>query len=127
MENRTRRIRVIATPTGQAPDWVRRAWVGLELSVVGNPQPKAYPVFGVLTGPTSYLGNLWGLLRGKAERLAGYPVYAGGAVELLAASNPEAAKWWRDNAPHLLRRGRLFVFNADACTLVDEAPTHRTK
>jgi hypothetical protein len=127
MENRTRKIRVITIPIGEAPDGVRQAWVGLELSVAGDPQPKAYLGFGVLTGPVSYLGNLWGLVRGKAERLAGYPVYAGSAVELLAASNPDAAKWWRDNAPHLLRRGRLFVFNADACTLVDEAPTHATK
>jgi hypothetical protein len=121
MENQARKIRIIAAPIGEAPDWVREAWVGLVLPVAGNPQPRYFYGFGVRTGPVSLLGNLWGLLLGKAQRYFGYPVYAGPAVELLEASNPDAAMWWRDNVPHMLRRGRLFLFNADACTLIGEA------
>src|SRR5260370_23867420 len=101
MKESTRKIRVIHPPIGEAPPWVRQAWVGLELPVARK--PRAYRGFGVLTGPRSYFSQLWSLLGPKAERITGFPVYARDAVQLLAASEPKAANWWRENAPHLLR------------------------
>jgi hypothetical protein len=121
------KIRIVQPPIGEAPSWVRQAWVGLDLPVVRNARSGAYLGFDVLSGPKSPLGGLWGLLRGKARRITGYPVYAASAVDVLAVSNPDAAVWWRENAPHLLRPGRIFLCNEDACSPLTESPPHETK
>jgi hypothetical protein len=127
MIGRVCEIRIVQPPIGGAPSWVRQAWVGLELPVVRNTRCRAYRTFDVLRGPKSLLGELWGLLRGKARRKTGYPVYAGSAVDVLAASNPDAANRWRENAPHLLRPGGMFLFNEDACSPLTESPPHEIK
>jgi hypothetical protein len=127
MIGRVCKIRIVQLPIGAAPSWIRQAWVGLELSVVRSARSRAYLTFDVLRGPKSHLGDLWDLLRGKARRITGYPVYAGSAVDALAASSPDAANWWRENAPHLLRPGRMFLFNEDACSPLTESPPHEIK
>jgi hypothetical protein len=110
------KIRITGVPVGEAPEWVREAWVGLELAVVHRSRVVTMPAFGVLSMPRSLSGMLWGLVRGKTTRMSGYLVSAPDAVDLLTGANPQAAQWWRDNTPHLMRPGRLFLFNRDACT-----------
>ena len=55
------KIRIIATPTGEAPEYIRQAWIRLELPVISRFGVKglseAY-VSGVLTGPRSRFNQL---------------------------------------------------------------------
>src|SRR5271166_4045739 len=55
------KIRIIATPTGEAPEYIRQAWIGLELPVssrFGVKGPYEAYVSGVLTGPRSRFNQL---------------------------------------------------------------------
>jgi hypothetical protein len=36
-------------------------------------------------------------------------------VEELSRHNPSAARWFRENVPHLLEPGKQFVFEAEVC------------
>lgn len=109
------KISIVRLPTGEAPLWVREAWIGVELPIARKSNFGTFATVGVLSGPKSWGALLWHTLLGRSPRLTGYPVVACVAVDLLAESNPDAADWWRTNAGHLLRPGRRFVFNADAC------------
>jgi hypothetical protein len=105
-------IRIVAVPPGEAPDDVRRAWVGLVLPAA----PAArLPTVGVVTGPRTFLGQFFALLRGELTQEVGYAVSAAIAVELLTASDPVAAAWWQANTPHLLKPGKCLVFRAGDC------------
>jgi len=50
---------------------------------------------------------------------SGFAVSTLPALELLERSRPAAARWWRENAPHLLQAGRHFVFPIECCEAVD--------
>jgi hypothetical protein len=104
----TIRIRIVAVPPGEAPERVRRAWVGLELPLAnGETGLRDQSAFGALSNDPVGLRK-------------GYAVDGGKAVELLAAKDPDAAEWWRGNAPHVLARGYQFVFPAEVCERVEE-------
>jgi hypothetical protein len=109
-------VRVISRPDGEAPEWVRNAWIGLSLPLVVDRQ-RTWRGLGVLTGPTNILLQRWALMRGRGVALTGYLVNAKVAVDLLETSSPQAAAWWRANTPKLLDKGRCFVFQATACEL----------
>lgn len=76
---------------------------------------EAFLGFGVLSGPKSRLGALLALLFGRAKRHSGYLVSSKMALDLLAARSPEAADWWRQNAPRFFERGQGFIFSSDSC------------
>jgi hypothetical protein len=114
------RIRIVSVPAGQAPLWVRQKWVGLELPLSLRHTPVTTFTRGVLTKP-SLAGFLWRLVRGKAETATGYAVEAGRAVAILEASHPDAAHWWQQNTPQLLRQGKCFLFRAEACEVVNNS------
>lgn len=111
-------IEIINTPDGEAPDWVRAAWVGLRLPCRGD-GPVEMPAVGALSGPSSKLGQLFAALRGTAETKRGYVVNARDVVGVLALSNEAAAQWWIDNVPHVLDERQLFMFEARCCRPVD--------
>ncbi|MFA6594046.1 MAG: hypothetical protein WCT16_02190 [Candidatus Buchananbacteria bacterium] len=96
------KIRITATPPGQAPEWVRQAWIGLELPAAG------------LSAAT---GHQVGVLGGQPENLGGYEVAGGKAIKLLKNKNPEAARWWEDNLPGIIHV-RL-VFKKEVCEEFD--------
>ncbi len=48
-------------------------------------------------------------------KVDGYVVEALRAVEILSVDSPEAAAWWHQYAPSLMKPGRLFVFHAEVC------------
>jgi len=37
------------------------------------------------------------------------------AIEVLERSNPAAARWWRENAPHAVRARRFLLFPTECC------------
>jgi len=114
------KIRVINTPPGEAPEDVRAAWVGLELPLV-VPGARTRRTLGVVARPKTVFGELVAILIGKTERQSGYIVDAAQAVEILAAHSPDAAKWWRENAPLSIRRGKRFLFATEVCQEVTGA------
>jgi hypothetical protein len=101
-------VRIKALPPGEAPDWVRQTWVGLELPLIaGQVQADRGRAFGVLSRrpvvpPSSYA------VEGKA------------AIAILESASPEAAAWWRENAPDVAAPGFQLVFPADVCERLDD-------
>jgi hypothetical protein len=111
-------VLIVAVPPGEAPLWVREKWVGLELPARYS-APKTCFGFGILSGPSTWWGILWGTLRGRAERVSGYVVEASPAVDILERSSPEAAAWWRENAARCVAPKRYLVFHDFVCRVVD--------
>jgi hypothetical protein len=114
------KIRIIAVPPGEAPFWVRQEWIGLELPLTRYVNPQSALAFGVLSGPSSWLGQMWGLLRGRADRIVGYAVEAAKAVEILQTKSPDAAGWWHEHAPQSVAPGRYLLFHEHVCEVVME-------
>jgi len=113
-------IRIVSVPPGEAPEDIRRAWIGLTLPIRGR-GPIMGIGSGVLTGPKGILELLWRLLTFRMRVQAGYAVDVATAIDILAKTRPDAAAWWRHAAPHLFRRGRLFVFATSCCQPVEGA------
>jgi hypothetical protein len=114
------KIRIISTPPGEAPEDIRRAWVWLVLPLAGfRPRRKTW-TSGVLTGPRSHLSFLAAALSGRLKRQVVYNVSGRVAIDALATRSPQAARWWRQNAAHVLRRGWLLGFPAEVCEEVYE-------
>lgn len=110
-------IRINKTPPGEAPALVRDAWVGLELPL-SHDKPLRYLGSGVVSGPRSFVATLVHLFTLRLTVQTGFVVPALEAVEILEKANPEAARWWRENAPHSVRRGRKFLFSPECCERV---------
>jgi hypothetical protein len=95
-------VRVVRTPPGEAPETIRRAWVGVKLPLRRwETEPCLHQTEGVLSQR----------MRGTG---VGYAVSARAAVNALASHSPEAAEWWRTNSPHFRERGQLW-FPVDVC------------
>ncbi len=120
-----KRVRIVAVPPGEAPSEVRQAWVGLSLPLTDQcPGPVAVPRYGLQTGPQTWLGHIWRVLTGQAPaRHACYLVPVIDALTELAAADPAAADWWRENAPHLIASGQMFCFPVEVCRLDPESET----
>jgi hypothetical protein len=107
-------IRITSTPPGEAPEHVRKAWVGLVLPLA-VPEARTVRTVGVLSRPKTFLGMLLAQLLGRTKRQSGFIVDADRAVEILDAHSPDAANWWRENATHSIKPGQRFVFAAESC------------
>jgi hypothetical protein len=116
-------VRITKAPPGEAPVSVRQAWVGLELPLLRD-RPRLYITSGVLSGPRGFVQTLFHLLARRLTLHIGFVVSALPAIEVLEASRPVAARWWREHAPHLLRGRRYFVFPTECCELVEQRGTH---
>ena len=112
-------IRIIARPAGEAPAWVRNAWIGVVLETK-NSEPCRLKSLGVLSGPASTFGQFWAIITGRTIDYRGYVVIARDAIDRLETEAPEAAKWWRTNTPTLLSKNRELVFEAEVCELVEQ-------
>lgn len=110
-----RSVRIISTPPGDAPLWVREKWIGLDLPIVGNVSRRSLAL-SIDTKSTA-LSHWWAVLRRRTEIIHGYHVEAQRAVDILSETSPEAANWWRQNCPDMLRGDRHFVFHAEACQM----------
>lgn len=113
------RVRIVAVPAGEAPQWVREKWVGLELPLAQwTARPRTRRAVGVISGPRGVLAAIAGLFSGRFGRRTGYIVDVQAAIAALEQVSPQAAAWWRTNTPHLLRPGRHFLFQEHECHLV---------
>ena len=112
-----KRIRIRTAPPGEAPQTIRNAWIGVVIPLPAHPYDKACKRYGVgvLTGPKGFLGQLWALITGKCFTWEAYTVDALTAVEALAKTKPESARWWRESTPHLMRPGMKLMFPANVC------------
>jgi hypothetical protein len=100
-------LRIVGTPPGEAPEEIRRAWVGVKLPLRrGETRPGWHRTEGVLSRQTS------------AAMRTGYSVNGRAAVKALASHSPEAAAWWRKNAPHVVAWGYRLWFPSDVCERV---------
>ncbi len=113
-------LRITFVPPGEAPLWVREKWVGLTLPLaLGQGARRTLLTSGVLSGPKGFLAWFGAFFRGELTTRSGFPVEVRTAIEVLERSSPEAAKWWRENAPHLLKGRRYFVFAESSGQIVD--------
>ena len=96
-----------STPPGEAPEHIRRAWVGLTLPLArAEMEPGALTTVGVLSNQ-------------DPEMTMGYAVDGRKAVRYLASHEPEAAAWWRNNAPHVFAGGYRLFFPREVCVVLD--------
>jgi hypothetical protein len=100
-------LRIVRVPPGEAPEVIRRAWLGIELPLRrGESEPSLHQTVGVLSQ------------RG-AEMAMGYAVDGRRAVDALTSQLPAAAAWWREHAPHVVARGYRLFFPSGVCELVE--------
>lgn len=113
------RLRIARTPQGDAPEHVRRAWIGLELPLFDD---RDFLVQSVLDAERvrSRWQLLWWRLTGRARRQRGFAVLVLDALAVLEQTRPLEAAWWRQNAAHLCRPGLVFVFDAGCGERVPE-------
>jgi hypothetical protein len=102
-------IRIKDVPPGEAPLWVRQAWVGHVLPLADGEKGKA-----------AAIGS--GVLSRNVNLQHGYIVEGLVAVAILGDTSPEAAAWWWENTPHLLVPGKRFLFAAQVCEELPDPP-----
>ena len=90
-------IEITRTPPGQAPEEVRKAWIGMKLPSIGRD-----------------MGQEPGSVRSDHSSDGGYMVEAPVALAALKIYNPVAFEWWMNYNPVLLFMGKL-IFHADVC------------
>ena len=100
-------VRIISTPAGEAPLWVREAWVGLEMPLAKRPEEVSVTE-GVLGGPPD------------PENINGYPIITSLALGALTQKNAGAVQWWV-NLFSRSSRGmpKYLVFGKKFCELFD--------
>lgn len=109
-------IRITAVPPGEAPAEIRAAWVGVRIPLPTlHRSPRQWKTAGVLSGPKTLLSRVAALFSGQTGRSRGYAVSVIEALAALEEVRPEAARWWRENAPHLTGFGGAFVFAEEVC------------
>lgn len=103
-------ISIVRVPNGSdLPLWVRKAWVGLTL-----------PIIGVEVVPCErWRTSMWGRVSrwfdiGIADRQLVYLVDFKMAFAILCRDRPEAAEWWLANHPG----SETLVFSARCLSLV---------
>ena len=102
-----RKIRIISIPSGEAPEWVRKAWRGLEIPIVKENPEGAWST-GVLTGKIYTIGGYW--------------VQGDTVLKLLKEKNPKAFQWWLElysKQKDGFSPMRLFLFDKDCCEVVE--------
>jgi len=109
-------ITITRRPIGEAPEWVRDAWIGLTLPT-SHAEEQHWHGVGVLSGPNNRFLLCRAYLRGRTTSVSGYAVNPELAVSLLAEKHPAAAQWWRENTAKLIASGRAFIFDTEACEI----------
>ena len=99
------KVRIIAMPPGQALEWVREKWVGVEIPLHGSPKGFDGPLSGVMDG------------RPSSDNAGGYDVLIEDTLNALEEQSPEAATWWRNEWP-MYGRVSNFIFKKEVCELL---------
>lgn len=93
-------FRIIKPPTGEEPEHIRAAWVGLTL----------HCRYG---GPRKILTE--GLVTGESREQTVYITDAEGALAVLEEKDPQAAMWYREKS---IIFNNTLGFNVEACERV---------
>jgi hypothetical protein len=108
-------IRIIDVPDGEAPEDVRRAWVGLVLPLVeGIRQPRVIPVYGV----RSFRWKRWIPWAFHYHTTEAFIVNVNAAITVLRKREPDAAAWWIDKHAPLVKASRPLRISL-ACVRTD--------
>lgn len=99
-----KKIKITSIPSGEAPEWVRKEWVGLEMPLGKSPEDVEI-VFGVIGGPPD------------TENLGGYPVRTEEAIRILEKKSPAAATWWKERPVGSF--ATYLVFGKQFCKYID--------
>lgn len=105
-------IRITSMPTGEAPEWVRREWVGLVLPTTSSEEGRDTFTEEVVEG--EYKGALGG--PPDPDNMGGFHVQTRKAIEALSAKNLEAGNWWKKNVN--LGAIEHLVFGRKFCELI---------
>jgi len=120
------RIRVLKPSfPGDEPDFVREAWVGLELPVLeGKEQPVLVPPAKLPWRALSFSKLVARLFSRQLpdQPMPAYLVSAAEGFEVLERERPEAAKWWKRRFPDALSGRYNFRFNAENCQELRHEP-----
>ena len=112
-------VQIVAVPSGEAPQHIRAAWVGvtIPLADIEAPQPNRWNPRGVLGKEHGFLAKVkrfFGVPTTEQPSI-GYVVEVLAAIEALKAHAPAAAAWWQEHTPHLIKPGAKFLFDASCC------------
>jgi hypothetical protein len=90
-------------PPGEAPELIKKEWIGLELPI--EERPASIEV---------------GVVSGKIGQTEGYFVRIEEALRILETKSPAAAQWWRDNTLLCPATKRLtgLIFSTYVCELI---------
>lgn len=127
--NFAKTIEIVKTPHGDAPEWVRRAWIGCQFPVAARecghvaqyvhsvmPQPRR----GLLKA-TDYLAMSEEERNKLApQKVAGYSVRQDVALKALAEISPAAHIFWKSlGFPKGGEDENCFRFETEACRVVE--------
>jgi hypothetical protein len=100
-------IEIIALPHGEAPEDVRRGWIGCILPC--EPECGHVPIYvgGILSGPS-------------LEKIAGFSVRQDVALQILAQHSPASAAWFHNHG--FPREGESFRFKHEEVSIVETLP-----
>jgi len=102
-----KKIRIVSIPQGEAPKWVREAWIGIELPLASDQPRDSKPV---------------GVISRKVYHRYGYWVNRNVALRILEEKSLKAFRWWLDyytkREGKVLSPTKLFVFDLDCCEVV---------
>jgi hypothetical protein len=106
-------IQFVKTPGGEAPEWVRQAWVGLIVPYVGF--GHSFPFTrGVVSGKT-------------VPAVCSYCVPQDEALALLRKKHPDAAAWWSAKEyPKSDPDDAYFSFECTSAVVLTPLPFHGT-
>jgi len=99
----TGRIKIIKIPQGEAPEEIRREWVGIFLPCEPILGFSNSTQFGAVTGR-------------KKQNSYSFHVPQIEAIEALEKKSPGAAKWWREH--HYPQPNMNFVFDEDEAEII---------
>ncbi len=101
-------IQILRTPRGEAPEWVRKAWVGCSLSCFAR----------------QYVDDNTGVVSRMVEKRSEvYIVDQAVAIEALERNAPHAAAWWRSQG--FPQPGKSFSFDIDCARELTYVPRPR--
>ncbi len=92
-------IKIVKTPAGKPPEWVRQCWIGIELESLGKEKVTDRDV-------------LIGRCKGRTN-LGGYMVDGEVAFRALEKHNKTAYEWWMKYWPEAAFA--TLIFHTDVC------------
>ncbi len=98
------RIRIIAIPPDQAPEDIRKGWIGCEFSAESPDEP--------------FPGARCGIREGSPQNVRGYIVNATTAFDELRRHSKHSYDWWEINGFVMFFAGKSLVFPEDVCQVI---------